>query len=253
MPLLGDPGHQQLVSQLRGLGQQLRKPSAIVVISAHWEEAIASVTATAAPELIYDYYGFPAPAYQLVYPCPGAPALAAALQRRLEAAAIPVHLDQARGFDHGLFVPLMLMYPQADIPCLQLSLLKNLDADAHLRLGEALQDLEWGNNLENVLVLGSGFSFHNMREFFHTSPGGDEKNRAFQQWLGQTLAATNLDEEERRQRLLNWSQAPHARYCHPREEHLLPLQVCYGMAARPCDEVMTVDILDKQASLFLWR
>ena len=158
-------------------------------------------------------------------------------------------LDGQRGFDHGLFVPLKIMYPQADIPCLQLSMLKSLDAAEHIRMGEALADLP----ADNLLVIGSGFSFHNMKAFF--SDETDESrlmNESFEKWLIDTCSSHHIDENERKHRLENWEMAPAARYCHPREEHLLPLHVCYGMARRASTEVISLKILGKYASMYLW-
>ena len=249
MPLMGDYDHLEMVAHLRSIAQTLPKPSAILMISAHWECALPTITAGSAPQLIYDYSGFPKETYAIEYPCSGNPDLAQKIQGALESTGMPASLDAAHGFDHGLFVPLKIMYPQADIPCVQLSLLKSLDAAAHLAMGRALQNLEW----DNLLVIGSGFSFHNMRAFFvPEADPGNAKNQAFDQWLQTTLTDKALSEAERAQQLTHWQQAPHARFCHPREEHLLPLHVCYGMAGTACDEVFGLTILRKQASLFLW-
>lgn len=250
LPLLGEPGHQKLVEYLQQLAAQLPRPKAILVISAHWEAPCATVGAACTPGLIYDYYGFAPEAYQLEYPCPGEPALAGRVHAALAAAGLPVAQDEQRGLDHGVFVPLMLMYPQADIPCLQLSLVDTLEADLHLRLGEALRALDE----EALLVIGSGFSFHNMRAFFSDrSDTAHSANLAFDAWLHETCTSQNLDEPQRRARLQHWEQAPHARFCHPREEHLLPLQVCYGLAGRPCDEAHSLTVLGRKAAMFLWR
>lgn len=250
MPLLGDPDHSELVTALTELSARLRRPSAILVISAHWEESLPTITAGARPPLIYDYYGFPPESYAITYPCPGDPALAERIRQALEQSGIPARLDPQRGFDHGLFVPLKIMYPEADIPCVQLSLVDSLDAATHIAIGQALRGLEQ----ENLLVIGSGFSFHNMRAFFApATPEIDAANRAFEDWLEDTCASTALDENERTRRLVQWEQAPHARFCHPREEHLLPLQVCYGLAGRPCESHLAATILRKRAGMFYWR
>lgn len=250
LPLLGDAGHSEMVSTLRDIAAQIRKPSAILVISAHWEEAAARVTSGAAPALIYDYYGFPEESYQIQYPCPGSPALAQRVHEALARAGVDARQDAERGFDHGLFVPLKIMYPAADIPCIQLSLLSSLDATQHIQLGEALQSLEE----ENLLVIGSGFSFHNMRAFFAEETDEIQAmNEGFDAWLNETCLSTELSEASRRQRLVKWDNAPHARYCHPREEHLLPLQVCYGLAQRPASSAFHCRILGKKASMFLWQ
>lgn len=135
LPLLGDPNHAELVTRLRALGALLPRPSAILVISAHWEAAVPTLTAGTAPGLMYDYYGFPAKSYEIRYPAPGEPRLAAQIQQVLEQSGMEARLDAERGFDHGLFVPLKLLYPGADIPCVQLSLVDSLDAATHLAIG----------------------------------------------------------------------------------------------------------------------
>ncbi len=249
LPLLGDPGHEELVARLQGIAANLARPSAILVVSAHWEEPVPTITAGAHPSLIYDYYGFPDEAYEVQYPCPGEPELARKVQAALTQAGIPARLDSQRGFDHGLFVPLKLMYPEADIPCIQLSLTDNLDAASHLAIGRALQALEY----ENLLVIGSGFSFHNMQAFFAPpTPESQARNEAFEAWLADTCCSTELAEAERHHRLVNWADAPHARYCHPREEHLLPLHVCYGLAGRPSHTRLSATVLGKQSGMFHW-
>ncbi|MBL3556371.1 MULTISPECIES: DODA-type extradiol aromatic ring-opening family dioxygenase [Marinobacter] len=250
MPLLGDPGHREMVTRLTELATKLGKPSAILVISAHWEESVPTITAGAKPPLIYDYYGFPPEAYEIEYPCPGEPALAQQVYQALDQAGIPVRLDEQRGFDHGLFVPLKLMYPDADIPCIQLSLVSSLDAGTHLAIGRALQALDY----DNLLVIGSGFLFHNMRAFFSKqTPDIQARNQAFEEWLEQTCGDTNLPESERAKRLVDWERAPHARFCHPREEHLLPLHVCYGLANKSSNAHLSATVLGKRSGMFYWQ
>ena len=165
------------------------------------------------------------------------------------AVGMPARLDAERGFDHGVFVPLKLMYPEEDIPCVQLSLVSSLDAEQHLNIGRALQALDY----DNLLVIGSGFSFHNMQAFFGKDTEQNKvMNQQFEEWLISTCSDTTIDEEERARRLRNWAQAPFARYCHPREEHLLPLHVCYGLANRACEEYAELNIIGKRASIYLW-
>ncbi|MDI9246422.1 class III extradiol ring-cleavage dioxygenase [Marinobacter sp. CHS3-4] len=249
MPLLGDPGHQAMVDALSAMAERLAKPSAILVISAHWEAERPTITAGATPPLIYDYYGFPEEAYRIEYPCPGHPALAQQIQKALGQAGIASALDEDRGFDHGLFVPLALMYPEADIPCVQLSLVNTLDAETHIALGRALQSLD----VDNLLVIGSGFSFHNMKAFFSAdSDAVETQNQLFEAWLQQTCTEPSMTEDERARRLMDWEKAPAARFCHPREEHLLPLHVCYGLAGRAADWSQSVRILGRVSSLFFW-
>ena len=153
LPILGDPGHKAMIDFMTRLPSRLQQPEAILVVSAHWEESAATLLGAEAPPMFYDYYGFPDEAYQINYPAPGEPALAERIAGMLEKNAIPSRIDPRRGFDHGLFIPLKMMYPQADIPCLQLSLLRGLDPSAHLSLGRALRELM----AENILVIGSGF------------------------------------------------------------------------------------------------
>lgn len=250
LPLLGDAGHQEMVTLLQDIAAQLPGPDAILVISAHWEEAVATITAGTQPELIYDYYGFPDESYEIQYPCPGEPVLAARVEQVLGEQGITARLDENRGYDHGLFVPLKIMYPQADIPCIQLSLLSSLDPAEHIQLGRALAELDY----DNLLIIGSGFSFHNLRAFFaHGAKDIEIANQAFEHWLIETCSSTDIDEQERRRRLEHWSEAPHARVCHPREEHLLPLHVCYGVAQTACQKYYPLKIMHKQASMYLWQ
>jgi 4,5-DOPA dioxygenase extradiol len=248
LPILGDPGHQAMVDFMTKLPLQLSKPALILVISAHWEESEATLLGAQNPPLFYDYYGFPQEAYEITYPAPGSPETASRIVGLLNNSKMPARIDSRRGFDHGLFIPLKIMYPQADIPALQLSLLRGLNPGAHLALGMALRDLLD----ENILVIGSGFSFHNTRAFFGQEMGApDPANDAFQDWLIETCTAP-LPQSEREQRLVEWERAPSARYCHPREEHLLPLHVCQGMANRPAKLVFDDQILGKRSVAFLW-
>jgi aromatic ring-opening dioxygenase catalytic subunit (LigB family) len=249
MPLLGDKRHQEMVENLKVIASKIKKPSAIIIISAHWEEKIPSITSAASPSLIYDYSGFPEESYNIKYPCLGEPLLAEQVCHLLSHAGLAASLDKQRGLDHGVFVPLKIMYPEADVPCIQLSLLHSLDPAEHIKLGKALAGIKY----DDLLVIGSGFSFHNMRAFFTADTSDTKaKNNAFEQWLIDTCSNTGIDEEERTQRLENWEQAPFARYCHPREEHLLPLHVCYGIAQSACSEYFALRIIDKKSSVYLW-
>lgn len=249
LPLLGDPGHSEMVACLAQMAADIPRPDAIVVASAHWEEAVPTITAQAKPPLIYDYYGFPPESYEIQYPAVGEPALAGAIHGMLSDCGIEAKLDDKRGFDHGMYVPLKIMYPEADIPCVQISLVKSLDAAFHIDIGVALQKL----TEQNVLLMGSGFSFHNMRAFFAPAEAETTQlNEAFEAWLHETCASKLQAEVQRRERLIRWADAPGARYCHPREEHLLPLHVCYGAAQAPSTEVIQLPILDKQSSMIVW-
>lgn len=247
--MLGDPRHREMVVQLEALGKAIRKPEGCVVVSAHWEEPEVAVTSHASPSLIYDYYGFPDESYLLEYPAPGDPALAETVVGALRTHDIAARLDPHRGFDHGLFIPFMLMFPDADVPCVQLSLKKSLDPETHIRLGEALAVAL----RDGILLVGSGFSFHNLKAFFAPDADTpDADNAAFEAWLRDACENQDIDEAERSRRLVDWSNAPAARYCHPREEHLLPLHVCYGAAKRASMTIQSLKIMGKQASLVIW-
>ena len=246
--MLGDPAHEEMVQSLRSVAANTERPEAIIVVSAHWEERVATITSAANPGIIYDCYGFPPESYEIQYPAPGNPELARRLQSRLRDHGIDAELDADRGFDHGLYIPLKIMYPEADIPCIQLSLLASLDPAAHIALGAAMSDI----GSDGILVIGSGFSFHNLKAFFSSDTSqADAGNEAFERWLIDTCSDPGLDESDRAHRLLYWENAPHARYCHPREEHLLPLHVCYGMTKRPA-AALELNILNKKASFYIW-
>ena len=209
---------------LKGIAAPLpAKPTAIVLVSGHWLQPTFSVTNAARPGLIYDYHGFPPHTYELRYPAPGAPALAGRIAALLDSAALGGREDALRGFDHGMFIPLKLMFPAADIPVVQLSLRNDLAPLAHIEAGRALQVLRD----EGVLIVGSGMSFHNMRGYGDPrfAPISDE----FDHWLS---AAVELPPGERDRTLQRWEDAPAARLCHPpkAEEHLIPLLVAAGAA-----------------------
>lgn len=247
LPLLGDPSHKAMIDFMSKVPQQISRPELILVISAHWEEPVPTLLGSPNPPMFYDYYGFPPETYQVQYPAPGAPDRAKQIVQRFEDAGIPARIDPTRGYDHGHFIPLLMMYPKADIPTLQLSLIRGLDAESHLKLGEALRPIL----VQNVLVIGSGFSFHNMNAFAWRPNGEpDLANENFQDWLIETV--TQPSYADTRDRLLNWEQAPSARYCHPREEHLLPLMVCAGLAQSPAEVIFDDNILGKRGLAFGW-
>ena len=197
-------------------------PDAVLMVSAHWEEAEFTLTSSTRPPMVYDYYGFPDHTYQIHYDAPGDPALAARAKSLIEAAGHPARLDPERGFDHGAFTPLKVIYPQADVPVVQLSLKAGLDPEIHLALGRAIAPLRD----ENVLIIGSGLSYHNLRQFF--SPRGWGPSREFDGWLGGVLLGGSPIDRDKL--LAAWEAAPAAREAHPREEHLIPLMVAAGAA-----------------------
>jgi len=249
LPLLGDAGHEKLIQFLKEISTRIGRPEAILVISAHWEELKPMVTSGKQPGLIYDYGGFPEAAYAIEYPAPGKPELAEEVVGLFKSNNRTAWRHSQRGFDHGVYIPLKIMYPDATIPCVQVSLLSSLDPADHIELGKTLAGL----HPKNLLVLGSGFSFHNLREFMvkDASDSGAD-NETFQQWLIDTCCG-HLPEEERIRRLIDWESVPFARYCHPREEHLLPLHVCVGMAQSRGEVVFTEEVMGKKACAFLWR
>jgi aromatic ring-opening dioxygenase catalytic subunit (LigB family) len=207
-------------------------PKAVVVISGHWETPELSVTGSEHPALIYDYQGFPPHTYQLRYAAPGAPELARQIAGLLGEAGFAARVDAERGFDHGTFIPFKVIYPNADVPIVQLSLKAALDPWLHIAVGRALEPLR----KQGVLIVGSGMSYHNLRGF------GDQFGRAsdeFDAWL--TGAVCAPDAEMRNQKLEHWQTAPQARLAHPREEHLLPLMVASGAAGQDLGRRMFTD------------
>ncbi len=217
---MGDT-YAELEAALADMPRQIgRRPAAVLMVSAHWEEPAFTVQATAQPGMIYDYGGFPPHTYQVHYRSPGAPVLAQRVQALVAAAGLPAALDAERGYDHGMFSPMQAIYPQADVPVLQLSLRRGLDPAEHLALGRALTPLRDAD----LLVIGSGLSWHNLRAF---GPQAAVPSKAFDDWLAQALGSAPAT---RMQALVDWEQAPAARRAHPREDHLLPLMVAVGAA-----------------------
>jgi aromatic ring-opening dioxygenase catalytic subunit (LigB family) len=211
-----------LADYLRGLPAQLpQKPTALVVVSAHWEGKVPTVMTNPQPSIFYDYYGFPPESYEIQWPAPGNPQLAARVRTLLEQSGIQSAEDAQRGFDHGTFIPLKLTFPDADVPTIQLSLQLGLDPEKHLAMGRALAPLRD----EGVLLVGSGMSYHNMRDFRNS--GALSVSEVFDAWLRQTSTA---ESKTRDTELTRWSSAPQGRRAHPREEHLLPLMVMAGAA-----------------------
>ncbi len=212
-----------LAASLRDIPAQLgRKPKAILMVSAHWEtDGVFSITANSRPPMIYDYYGFPEHTYQIQYPAHGSPELAGRVQELLSAADLPVVADTQRGYDHGAFVPAFVMYPQADVPMIQLSIDAGYDPALHLALGRALSPLRD----EDVLIIGSGLSYHNLRQIYG---GGADASAQFDAWLQHVLLGSPT--RQRAAMLQDWERAPAARLAHPREDHLVPLMVAVGAA-----------------------
>ena len=231
LPLMGEPNYARLAAMLAGLNAEVAQAKAIVLVTAHWEEAEPALSTAARPGMLFDYYGFPPETYEYNYATPGAPELAESVAGALAGAGFKPQADPERGFDHGTFVPMRLIRPEADIPVLQVSLLASLDPEQHLAMGRALAGLLD----DDIALIGSGFSFHNIGALIGRLPGNPAEGQAlardFHAWLNDTVCGSDLTDEDRHRRLAAWADAPGARFCHPREEHLLPLHVCYGAAS----------------------
>ena len=225
MPLLNDPGHKELVDSLKQLTTLYQKPKAILVVSAHWEEKDVTILENPNSELLFDYYGFPKETYKYSYKAPFAKDVNERLVKLFEENKIPFKKETNRGYDHGVFIPLLIMYPNADIPITQISLKSNLNPEEHIKIGEALSSL---SNL-GVLILGSGLSFHNMGAF-QQGTMDKSSNENFNNYLKDIFQNSNHSVENRVDLLKNWSKATGAKFCHPREEHLIPLMVISGAA-----------------------
>lgn len=228
-------------AMLAELGRTLPKPEAILVVSAHWQTRVPTASTAAQPETIHDFGGFPRALYELQYPAPGAPALGEAIATRLTRAGIPATTDNRRGLDHGAWVPLRHLAPEADVPVLQLSLPAGWNPAQYLAYGRALRGL----GEEGVLVLGSGSITHNLYEFQMGGVAEDPRARAFTDWIEARLAAADLPA------LLDYRrQAPHAAWAHPTAEHLMPLFVALGAAtAWPAHRVLSGGIRDRVMSM----
>jgi 4,5-DOPA dioxygenase extradiol len=232
----------------RQLGAQLPKPSAILVISAHWETPVPTVSLAVKPEIIHDFYGFPEALYKLRYPAPGAPEMAQAVALCLQQANIPVQLDDTQGLDHGAWVPLSFLFPQADIPVAQLSLQPHKDPSWHVAIGRAIRPLRE----QGVLIVCSGAITHNLRAVFRHPQGEPVPSwvTEFRDWTASRIAAGDL------QALIEYrDRAPHAVQNHPTDEHLLPLFVALGAAnkiedALHLNRVTTYGLLAMDAWLF---
>jgi aromatic ring-opening dioxygenase catalytic subunit (LigB family) len=244
--LMGGPADtwNATAAWLRGLAATLpSRPKAILVVSGHWEETVFVASTAVSPRMIYDYYGFPPHTYELQYPAPGAPELAERVVSLLNAAGLAARTDPGRGFDHGVFIPFLLAFPEATIPVVPMSLTADLDPARHIAAGRALRVLRD----EGVLIVGSGMSYHNMHAF--RTPSATQPSAIFDEWL---TAALGLDDlEARLTRLTHWSEGPAARNAHPREEHLLPLMIAAGAGAdAPGRRVFTDNVMKATISGF---
>jgi 4,5-DOPA dioxygenase extradiol len=210
-----DPARDFLVR----LGAELPRPKAILCVSAHWLKETPAVTLNPRPETIHDFFGFDRALYDIAYPAPGDPELARRVAGLVEATGFACAQDPERGLDHGAWEPLVLMYPEADVPVVQLALMAGADAATHLRLGQALEPLRH----EGVLVLASGTAVHNLAQWREDPAATPAWARAFDDWLAGAVARGD------RAAIAGYlSNAPHAAMAHPSEDHFLPLPVAMG-------------------------
>jgi aromatic ring-opening dioxygenase catalytic subunit (LigB family) len=252
MPLLNDPSHQQLIEFLSNKGRKIiseNKPKAIILVTAHWEEAQPTISSAPQHELYYDYYGFPRETYNIKYPAPGHPEVAKQVFDLLKNAGFQPKLDPKRGWDHGVFVPLKLLVPEADIPIVQLSVLRSQDPESHIKMGQALAPLRD----ENVAIVGSGMTFHNMSELRKAFSGKQVNNAQFDQFLEDACTSA---EPVRSQKLIEWEKAPGAHHSHPKDaaEHLIPLFVVAGAGGEaPGKRVLDWSSALGSQAAYLWE
>ncbi|CEJ82358.1 hypothetical protein VHEMI02427 [[Torrubiella] hemipterigena] len=240
MPLLGDPNHatitaslQQRVPKILGLNTP-SQPAAIVMVTAHWTTDQPTISNGSSHDLLYDYRGFPPESYELKYPAPGEPEVAAKIAAAFAEQGLSPKLDAVRKWDHGVFVPLLLINPKANIPIIQVSVLESEDAGDHIKMGKALATLR----ASNIAILGSGFaSLHHFTLFRALSQGDQEVRKSIKEsttdpWNEALTGAIKESTEGNWDGLLNWRNLPHANEIHPvgGGEHFTPLLVCAGAA-----------------------
>jgi len=242
LPLLGDPSHANLVKYLMASTKAIPTPRAILVASAHWETPVTTFVGPDDPGLLYDYYGFPPESYQIEYPARNSPEVLKKARELLDKAGIPSKVEK-RAYDHGVFVPLKLMYPLANIPVVQISLPSSRSPSFVLELGKALRPLRE----DGVLLIGSGLSFHNLPAFFSDDPAKTSRSTAFDRALKEVMKS-----QDRNAKLKFWESLPHARYCHPNEDHLMPLLSIAGATdpQEPCNIVYEDTLMGAKVSGF---
>ena len=232
----------RMAAFLRGLpGLLPERPKAILIVSGHWETDGFRFTAATRPSLIFDYSGFPPHTYELRYDVPGDPALAERAAGLLRAGGYDSAIDPDRGLDHGVFVPLKVAFPEADVPVVEMSLDMRLDPVLAYRAGRALRPLRD----EGVLILGAGMSFHNLSAYRRAEAA--EPSLVFDDWLSAVVEGAPADREAG---LGGWVNAPAARLAHPREEHLLPLMVAAGASNAPGERIYGELVMETMISGF---
>jgi 4,5-DOPA dioxygenase extradiol len=219
----------------KALGQRLPRPRALLIASAHWETSLPMLSGSQNPETLHDFYHFPEPLYRLRYPAPGAPALAQRAQALLRSAGFGAAIDGCRGLDHGAWSPLLHMYPEADVPTVQLSVQPALGPRHHVQLGRALRPLA----AEGVLLIGSGHLTHNLRDWARGAGAPAPYAREFQQWVKERLDARDLES------LIDYrSRSPQGVRSHPTEEHFLPFFFALGAAGDTSRPQRVYDAID---------
>lgn len=253
MPLLGEKDHLGLTHFLRDDVKKhinLKEVKAIILVTAHWEESKVTISSGEQHDLYFDYYGFPPETYKYRYDAPGDPELAKRIQATLQKAGIDSKLDPKRGWDHGVFVPMMLINPSADIPIIQISVLSNQDPEKHYKLGQVLYQFR----KEGIAIFGSGMSYHNMREFQLSRHLKKVINEEFDEFLSNACTSSN---DKRKAQLIVWDKQPGALEAHPPRaaEHLMPLIVIAGAGGEgPGERIFNWDMSGTfRLGGFIWK
>lgn len=246
LPLIDQKTYNNMNNFIKNIGNSY-KPEVIIIFSAHLETKEVTVIYNHDEALLFDYFGFPEETYNYKYNPPKDLILGKKIIKELNNSGIKT-TSSKRGFDHGVFIPLMIMYPKESIPVIQISLKRGLDELFHINLGKALSFLK----NEKILFLGSGFSFHNIRSFFANNKI-DEKNNQFHDWLINVISSDKITEDDRVQMLVDWKKAPNSSYVHPTVEHLIPLHICYGINQRSGKIVFNEEISNKKTIGVLWE
>lgn len=254
MPLLGDKDHAGLTNFLRDEVKKhlnLEEVKAIILVTAHWEENVVTISSGKHHNLYFDYYGFPPESYKYRYDAPGHPELAERIQEVLKKEGIKSNLDSKRGWDHGVFVPMMLINPAANVPIIQISVLSNQDPEQHYKLGEVLFQFR----KEGIAILGSGMSYHNMREFMYDRQRSSVVNQDFDDYLNKVCTAES--EDVRKEGLVAWREQKGATEAHPMNaaEHFMPLIVIAGAGGpKPGERIFNWDMSGTfRLSAFVWK
>ncbi|KAL5615058.1 uncharacterized protein BROUX77_000895 [Berkeleyomyces rouxiae] len=263
LPVMGDPSQETIIYSLKnrvpkilGIGTP-NQPRAIILITAHWQTTTPTISSAKKHKLLYDYYGFPDECYKLKYDADGSPEIAQDIAKALTAEGLIPQLDSKRGWDHGVFIPMLLIHPEASIPIIQVSVLESEDPAAHFRIGAALGKLRD----QNIAILGSGFaSFHSIRLMFDmmrnpTSANADvtrHKNRSWGKALNDAVGT--IDRSDRLAKLSKWREFPSSYDMHPPHggDHFMPLLVCAGAAGDEKAEKYADAFLDLDIDTFYW-